>query len=163
MVAPLLAGQTFEVSGERWRFCCPTRVSDTSTVDWPEMLAREVKNAQLVLKVSSDEEHVELGVRRNNELVSLGSRSHNYLLLYLARQRLADTEHDVSEGSVGWVYRDELLDALKIDRVHLNIAIFRIRKQFEAAGLHNAAGIIERRPSTQQLRIGVSTVSVESL
>jgi hypothetical protein len=46
---------------------------------------------------------------------------------------------------------------------HLNLDVLRIRKQFSALGVVDAANIIERRPRTRQLRIGVSRISIVSL
>ena len=161
VVTPLVAGQTFEVRGQRWRFSCPSRIADTSTVDFPELIARRMSALRLLLRVSSNEEHVELYARRGVEDVDLGSRSHHYLLLHLARQRLDDLRQGVVDGEAGWVYRDALLSALKIDREYLNISIFRIRKQFEGAGFHDAVNIVERRPDTQQLRIGTPLIDIE--
>jgi hypothetical protein len=159
-VCTLVGGQTFELQGQRWRFSCPANTSRTSTVDWPAISESSVDGAALYFSVSPDEEHVELHLRQGARQQSLGSRAHNYLLLFLARHRLADTAHGVDASSSGWVYREELMSALKLDREQLNLAIFRIRKQFETAGVSEAAGIIERRPDTQQLRIGVPRLEV---
>jgi hypothetical protein len=45
----------------------------------------------------------------------------------------------------------------------LNIEVFRIRRQFAAAGVVDAANIVERRPRTRQLRIGTGRVSITTL
>jgi hypothetical protein len=42
----------------------------------------------------------------------------------------------------------------------LNIDVFRIRRHFAAAGIAGAAGIVERRPRTQQLRIGTPHLEI---
>jgi hypothetical protein len=116
-----------------------------------------------VFRVSSDEEHVELVMHCGAGPVDLGARGHNYLLLLLARQRLADAGQNLPAGTCGWVYQDELVRALKVSAERLNIDIFRIRKQFEAIGLSEPASIVERRPRTKQLRIGVASLALEPI
>ena len=162
-LSTLASGQTFEVLGERWRFVCPAGILGTSTVDWPERTAKGLSAGQLLLKFSREEEHVELYLRQDGELTDLGTRSHNYLLLYLARKRLAEVDSGLDQASAGWVYRDDILKDLRIDREHLNLAIFRVRKQFEKAQVPDAACIIQRRPDSQQLRIGIADLKAERL
>lgn len=159
---PLVSGQVFEVAGTRWRFSSPGVVGGTSSVDGASRSAAAGVD-QLEFGVSTDEEHVELVLSSGGSRIDLGSRAHNYLLLLLARQRLADQEAGIPEPACGWVYRDDLLTALKIDRERLNIDIFRIRRQFAAAGYPDAATVIERRPSSQQLRIGFSKLTISVL
>lgn len=157
----LASGQIFEVSHRLYRLSCPTTLANT--VEDPARSDRELGAIALTFRVSGDEEHVELELKRHGELVDMGSRAHNYLLLTLARQRLADAEHGLTDAGCGWIYRDDLISQLRTDRERLNIDIFRIRKQFSAAGVADAAGIIERRPGTQQLRIGVRRLEVLTL
>jgi hypothetical protein len=45
----------------------------------------------------------------------------------------------------------------------LNIDVFRIRGQFAAAGVVDAADILERRPPSRQLRIGTGRLTIETL
>ena len=63
----------------------------------------------------------------------------------------------------GWVHREQLLTALRTDRERLNLDVFRIRKQFALAGVRDATNIIERRPDTGQLRIGVGRLAIERI
>jgi len=44
---------------------------------------------------------------------------------------------------------------LSIDPQLLNLWVYRSRQQLATAGVHGAAGLIERRPSSQQMRIGL--------
>ena len=90
----------------------------------------------------------------------LGARAHNYLLLTLARYRLQDAAKGMWDAACGWVYIDDLLRALVATSNQLNVDIHRIRKQFGVLGLADAAAIIERRPRTGQIRIGVSDLVV---
>jgi hypothetical protein len=78
-------------------------------------------------------------------------REHAYVLLTLARKRLADRGEPLAEQ--GWIDRDQLLRMLQLDANGLNVAIYRARGQLAAAGLLDSAGIVEVRRG--QRRIGV--------
>jgi hypothetical protein len=112
------------------------------------------------MRVSRDEEHVEITVNCGGNSVALGSRGHNYLLLTLARERLKDAEAGMPEPARGWMYQDTLLRALAMPTTQLNIDVFRIRKQFAALDLTDPANVIERRPRTKQIRIGVAQIEI---
>ncbi len=161
-IVPLSTRQVFEVAGRRFRFSFPNHLAQTSTIDWPERGLVSLELAHLLFRVSKDEEHVELRVQIGKQIQDLGSRGHNYLLLLLARQRLADATEGVADTACGWVYLDDFVESLGSATDRVNIDIFRIRRQF--AGLaSDAANIIERRPRTKQLRIGVRSFSIETI
>src|SRR5262245_37654501 len=162
---PLASGQVFEVDGHRFRFTTPGIATDTSTLTSTDQAARafRLQHVGLEFEVSRDEEHVKIHVERGSEKVDLGARSHNYLLLLLARERLAELAEGVAEPACGWVDQERLLRDLRTRPERLNIDIFRIRKQFGAAGILDAANIVERRPGTKQLRIGVSRIAIHGV
>ncbi len=153
---PILNLQTVEIDGRTWRFCC---LEGDSTL--PLVVEREVRHLVLTFRVSSDEEHVQLLATCGGITLDMGARSHNYLLLTLARQRQADAQDGVPEPSRGWVYADELARLLAIDTARLNLEVHRLRKQFAAAGVLDAANVIERRLRQQQIRIGAAQVTIE--
>ncbi len=157
--APLSDHDLFDAACRTWRFCCPSVVARTQAVDD----ALELRNAELLFGVSPDEEHVELRVRCAGREFDLGSRSPHYLLLTLARSRLEETRRGLPDMLAGWVYQDDVVRGLGVDPSQLNIDVFRIRKQFAAAGFVDAAAVIERRASTKQLRVGVTRLRVESV
>ncbi len=152
--------QTFEIEGRPWRFCCPDRIVKTSMADEPDL---EVRYLELSFSVSRDEEHVQLHVACGARRFDLGARTHNYTLLTLARRRLEDAAQGLPETSCGWVYQEDLTIHPNTTGPQLNIDVFRIRKQFAAIGVYDAAGIIERRPRTRQLRIGTGRISIVTL
>jgi len=156
---PLVSGQTFEAGSRSWRFSCATAAARTAVFDD----VREVRSLHLSFSVSRDEEHVELRAEDSGRVHVLGSRTHNYLLLTLARERLKDATAGVSEGACGWMYMDVLMDGLDITATQLNIDVFRIRKQFAALDVVDPAQIVERRARTKQLRLGTPRVSILSL
>lgn len=149
--------ETFVAGGRTWRFSCPSAVAPTQAIQ-SEL---ELRNSELIFGVSADEEYVELSARCSGRSVDLGSRSHYYLLLTLARLRLEDLQRGVPEPLCGWTYQDELLRALNVPQTQLNIDVFRVRKQLAAAGFVDAARAVERRPSTRQLRVGVSKLQIQ--
>jgi hypothetical protein len=149
-------GTSFEVAGERWRFYCPNVITRTTGREEQP----SVRAIGLRFDVSPDEEHVSLRASSAGKLLDLGSRSCNYSLLTLARHRLEDVAAGIRDTSCGWVYQKDLLRKLAISSTQLNVDIFRIRSQFSALGFHDAAGIVERRPRTTQLRIGVTDLVV---
>jgi hypothetical protein len=154
----------FETSGHAYRFSCPDVVPETSTVDWHERPGTELSHVRLLFRVSQDEEHVELLLERTGgEWVDLGSRTFNYALLLLARQRLSDAADGIQESACGWMYQDDLLDGLKISSERLNIDIFRIRTHFAGIGVLDAAKVVERRPRSRQLRIGIVALTIQTI
>jgi hypothetical protein len=159
--APILNLQTFEVGGRGWRFCCALELGTTSLVS--SLTDLEVCRLRLAFAVSSDEEHVELKAASGDSTFDLGARTHNYLLLTLARRRLKDAEQGLPDTTSGWVDQDELAHDPSMAAPQLNIDVFRIRKQFAAIGVMDAANIIERRPRARQLRIGTPLLSVDRL
>jgi FHA domain len=160
-VSPITNLQTFEIDGRAFRFSCPESISKTSLAD--SSLELEVRHLTLLFSVSQDEEHVQLQATYGTSTFDLGARSHNYLLLTLARKRLEDGAEGLPETTCGWIYLEDLAHDPSMAPPQLNIDVFRIRKQFAALGVIDAANIIERRPRTRQLRIGVSRLSVVSL
>jgi hypothetical protein len=159
---PITNLQTFEIQGRVWRFCCVEGTTKTTLAD-PSSLGLEVKYLQLTFSVSADEEHVHLQMSCGGKTVDLGSRTHNYLLLTLARRRLEDAAAGEPETACGWIYQDDYAQDPMMVAPQLNIDVFRLRRQFEAAGVVDAANVIERRPRTRQLRIGTGRLSVVRL
>lgn len=125
-------------------------------------LARPVTLSQISLDfaVSPDEEHVTIDARCGPTRISLGSRSHHYLLLTLARKRTKDRAAGLPETSCGWIDAEHLhLDAdAAIGRV--NVDVFRIRRQFEASGVIDGHHIVERRWRSHKLRIGIDRFAI---
>jgi len=161
----------------------PARIADRSTVraggrDYllrvPDMIAPtwdasspapHLAALTLRFAVSRDEEYVALTARSDHHAIDLGARAHHAVLLSLARSRLEDRNARQATGapaesSEGWVYQDELAHQLAIDETHLNVAVFRCRRQLAEAGIIGAASIVERRRPTRELRLGVSRIEI---
>jgi hypothetical protein len=154
----------FIFGGTRWRLCNASPLQPTSIASGAE--GRETMalgETQLRFQVSRSEEHVEISARWRDRLIELGARSHHYVLLTLARVRLRDVERGEQSARAGWIDQHELLKQLALGPEKLNLDIFRARRQFGAAGFIPAAGIVERRNATRELRLGVSAIDLESV
>lgn len=146
------AHPTFTVAGVRWRAQVP-RASD-ATEGLPGAISIE-------LRISADEEYVELVARRAGrvEPVTAGAGSALYFLLTLARRRLADAGRGVPVGEQGWIHVAEAAELFGCTEQALNQWVFRLRARLAAADL-DEIDIIERRARTGLLRIGHADVSI---
>jgi len=153
---PIHDEQTFQFANAEWRFCCPQALSSTSAANFES----DLLDSSLLFRVSSDEEFVELSLQYANRQLMLGTRQHNFLLLTLARTRLADAESKLPEVDCGWVYKEQLASGLLMTSQQVDGEVFRIRRHFGHHGVPQAATIIERRPGTTQLRIGMARLKI---
>jgi len=157
----LANAQTFEAAGRLWRFCCCEVLP--ATLATPGAADLDIRGVSLSFNVSRDEEYVHLRMTRGNQQFDLGQRAHNYLLLTLARCRLADAEQGLPDTSCGWMDQEELARDPSMAPPQLNIDVFRIRQQFAKTGILDPATIIERRHGPRQLRIGTGKLTINTL
>jgi hypothetical protein len=153
--------QTFESAGRLWRFshASTSRATLAASGDRAGLDFR-VARLSLLFQVSRDEEHVHIQASFEGRQLDLGVRRHHYLLLTLARRRLADIAERLPDSACGWIDQDELAHDPSMASPQLNGDVFRIRQQFAKLGVADAAAIIERRPRPWQLRIGTQRVSI---
>jgi pSer/pThr/pTyr-binding forkhead associated (FHA) protein len=144
--------------GEGWILNLPNAAGETQEIS---TLLPAFDTITLRFAVSRHEEHVEVTVVHGCGSTAMPARAHHYLLLTLARAIVED--EDASPAERGWVDREELCRRIGTDGPRLNVDVFRNRRQFAALGIHGAAGIIERRPGTGQLRLGTARVEVTKL
>ncbi|MEZ4300480.1 MAG: FHA domain-containing protein [Polyangiaceae bacterium] len=150
-------GDVVIVDGERWRLDLP---SSPGTVD-ASAEAWSIAGISLRIGVSRDEERVEVTILGLPDEPKLPPRSYQYMLLTLARARLADANPKLAER--GWVERDDLCRMLKVDEYKLNVDVCRARKQFAALKILGANDIVQRRVGTGLLRLGVERVHIQAL
>ncbi len=151
-------GADIAIEAVTWRLHIPNTVSETmENVEFTP----GADELSLHFAVSTDEEHVELEARLGERRYDLKSRAHHYLLLTLARARLSDAaDPELPPTAHGWLYQDDLATMLRLDDNAIYLAVFRARKQLKKAGIARSAGLIERRASTRQIRIGVADLHV---
>jgi hypothetical protein len=147
--------ETILVGGEPWILDLPHRTSSTLEAD---STIPTLDNISLRFVVSADEEHVDLTVVCPTREIEVPERSHHYLLVTLARARLATAEAPPAER--GFLDRDELCRMLATDELRLNVDVCRARKQFASLGIQGAANIVSRRTGTGRIRLGVERVDV---
>jgi FHA domain-containing protein len=155
-VDEIVDGSLIQVGGESWRFHRPQVWSSTET---PRQRPLVLESTQLVFRVSSDEESVELDLRCEGRVVPLGSRSAFYLLLTLARIRIAQR----GTPGAGWVHWTELARLMHTEQSEINVWVHRIRERFADAGVLRPGAIIERRHRVGQLRIGVDDITISAM
>ena len=158
---------TVRAGGRDFVLRVPDVIAATRDVSSP---APHLGGLILCFSVSRDEEYVALTARDDHHAIDLGARAHHLVLLTLARSRLEDRQARAAsatdrraplpDSSEGWVYQDELADKLAMDETHLNVAVFRCRRQLAEAGVLGAAGIIERRRPTREVRLGVARIEI---
>ncbi|MCA0899479.1 FHA domain-containing protein [Microbulbifer agarilyticus] len=119
-----------------------------------------IADFRLRYTVSHHEEHVQLQLVKDDMKQDLPARSHNYLLLYLARARISDIKRGVDPADQGWVAVDLATRELGITINHLNTQIFRARKQI-ADSLPDAidtSQLVERR--AYEMRLGCTQLDI---
>ena len=151
-------GAAVAVAGRAWILHLPQ--GDVST--WsPSVETAAISTIGLRFRVSRDEEYIELLMLHAGKETQLQTRAHFELLLTLARARVEDADHPPAER--GWRYADAVQKDLGMDNAPFNLYIFRARQQFGEAEIAGAAGIVERRAPTGQVRLGVDRIEIVSL
>lgn len=146
-----------DLGSEFWTLLVPEVLSETTLVRG----ASRIEDLTLRFIPNRNEEHIELQAEGRSVHEHFDHRAHFYLLLTLARLRLEDAEQkDLPLAEHGWIERSDLERMLRIDTQHLNLLVYRARKQFAAIGLHDSSAIIERRTGSSQLRIGTADLLV---
>ena len=131
------------IDGLTWQLQINRTVADTQQLR-PNLTS--LNELTFLFQTTLDEEITHIFMHSGEEKVDLLERSHHYLTLVLARQRAEDIRAGIDESEQGWIYSEILAKDLGLEPSHLNIQIYRIRKQFIDA-LNNAcesSNIIER-------------------
>ncbi|MCB9677310.1 MAG: FHA domain-containing protein [Alphaproteobacteria bacterium] len=156
-VGPVTDGEAVMVGGRAWTVRLPASLEGTATIDAGPTL----DTVRLRFAVSMDEEHVEIAVVHRGKETRLEAREHGYILLTLARARLADAELPLAEQ--GWLDRDRLLKMLGTDSNALNVGIYRARGQLGAAGVDGAAAVVQVRRGQRRFGIEPDRIEITSL
>lgn len=148
------------VADELWRV--HLSLAGSGTLDADDHRVR-LADLRLCFAHSPNEEYIELTAEAGASRMDLEARAHNYVLLLLARARLADQARGVVPPDQGWIHQEKLLDMLKIEPAHLNITIHRARLHLARSGVSDATRLVERRKGTRQLRLGVARIEIVRL
>lgn len=160
-----VSGVTTVVAGEReWMlYVPPDEEQVVATTAFSTAPKPALSDASLHFGVSADEEHVTLTVQIGSKAFPVKPRTHHYLLLTLARQRLDDVAEGVEDAEAGWLHAEDLQKMLRMDRRALNTQVFRARRQLAGLDFEGGTDIIERRDPARQLRLGPPKITVERL
>lgn len=126
-ISVLKTGDLVGYQDQMWRFI-EARASENTTY----LVSNDLPTSPQVgifFNVSQNEEHVSFTFKMGDHVYDLGKRNHHYLMLLLARKRLEDRKNGVSKAEQGWVDKDNLCQMLGLSENHLNIFIYRFRKQ----------------------------------
>lgn len=153
--------ELIEAGGSRWVLELPDGgavLAETSAQSSRAWLS--FATIGLRFRVSLDQEHVSLAVVMGSIERQLAPRAYHELLLVLARSRLDDKARGLPEPECGWVYTDDLARMVASEPTKVNVDIFRARQQLQKQGVTDAARLVERRPTTRQLRLGVERIEI---
>lgn len=154
-------GERVVVQGVEWTLEIPSLgLDDLEENDGSTRESNSISEWALDFTVGGAEEHVALSGVHRSQRVDFGARVHNYPLLLLAKERLKDAKAGVPQGEAGWLHRDDLVSMLGSDRKTMNLLLWRARKCVNEKGMPGER-LVERRPDSDQLRLGVSLCRVQ--
>lgn len=157
---PARDGEVITIGGASFMLHLPAGSASTKDAD-PAVFRRGFGETELLFRVSRDEEQVEVTIKTAEKTVVLSPRAHHYTWLTIARARVRDRESAaLIEAQRGWVSIDDLQRSLRLDEMHLNVEIYRIRKSLAASSVPDSADVIERRRGARQLRLGTDRVKI---
>ena len=139
------------VGGKTYRVHLPQIDEGTPLLGLPDLDTMKAR-----FEVSKDLEHVRVILSHAGGELELEPREHSFLLLVLAKERLA--EQDVASPESGWVDRDELAKMVGVTVPVLHVLVHRARQQFADHNIPGAASIIDVRRG--QRRIGLGALEI---
>ncbi len=159
-VEPAIHGQTLQVGDAQWALDLPIEVEPTM-----QLGAVLLATATLRFKVSRNEEHVELELVEGPRTIQMPPRAYWYTLLTLARARVRDRDDSaISQAEEGWLDVEELVtQQLQIEPSLLYQHVCRAKRSLAREGVIDYAKLVERRPTSRQIRIGASAIEILAL
>lgn len=159
---PVSDQMTIESSSSAWLLELPDDAADTRMSTTAGRPACSLEAIHMSFRTSMDEEFVEVRVRLpSKDEFALSPRAFHYMLLTLARARQRDELAGLPATERGWLYTEELANSLAVTRQKLNLDVCRARQQLSGAGIDGAGRLVQRRPTSGQLRLGISLLTVQ--
>ncbi len=152
-IRQLRNGESVSIAERSYRLHLPGAAAETPAAVNP-VRERVLSAADLEVTVSPDEESSGIVASVGGERFQIQSRTHLYLLAYLARSRLGESENADSEHA-GWVAVEEVCEQLDLSPELLAVMVYRCRKEFERLGFLESTRIVDRGKKGF-LRIGVA-------
>lgn len=141
-----------------WKFIEAKTIAPTLQLE----AQAQANSAQIsvAFEVSQNEEHVAMKISLDEVEYDLAERNHHYLLLLLARQRLTDQQAGIDIAEQGWVEKERLSQMLGQSETHINIQVYRFRKQLIKVLPQSLVlpQVIERR--TGEIRFVYDNISI---
>lgn len=166
------AGRWHALRGDEERSVSDGDALTAGNIEWtlhvPEVLvatrdqrAKLVATSKVVFLVSQDFEDIEIEVHSALGVDHFKHQAHNWLLLELARARLADGAEDPSTVSEhGWCYRPDLADKLRIKKANFNMSVYRARHMFRAHDFIDADEACQHRQGAGTVRLGFADIEI---
>ena len=143
---PLGHGDHVQCNQEIWQIYLTNSEAPTAELSRSRV---DISSVEFRFDLSQDEESTHLRLVEPRGETDLGERSHHYLMVHLLRHRRSQMSARPGDNpsSLGWMNSQVLMRELGVEEVHLNMLIFRARKQITAATsqFQNNSQVIERR------------------
>ncbi|MFT4926403.1 MAG: hypothetical protein ACI8WB_002501 [Phenylobacterium sp.] len=123
----LVNGHKVDTNDDTWCFIEAAGSIETLRVN--AQAAITLSDVSVNFNASQNEEHVSLALAMNQQRFDLGERNHHYLLLVLARQYIEDAQAGFAIKEQGWIEKEQLAKMLRLTEPHINMLIYRFRKQ----------------------------------
>ena len=159
----LADGDSIFVAGKVYRMHI-VESADTQEIS-SSPLGPSLADGTLLLWPSADEESAALAYQLARGASHAPQRAHLYLLLHLARRRIADSlHHGKSEDESGWLSTHELQNQLGYSTPeHLAVDVFRCRQELKALGVADSTAIVDRgRRGHLRIGLGADKLKVEA-
>jgi len=160
---PAEDGAEITLATGTWRLTIPSEVAPvpmTAEMRDISQIMNAISTRGIEIAVSADQEYIEVTVVLGGERHQLPPRVHHELLLALARQRLADRDTGVAASEEGWVYTSDLRKMLAVSANQFYVMSHRCKRELETLGLD---GVLEKRRTSHQVRLGLRDLAVRSL
>lgn len=160
---PVQDDGVIEVGGQSWSLHLPAldRRMISQTIDTDQHIPT-IADLSLHIKARRGESHIAISAKVGKRVIDLGAYTCYYLLLYLARARLADAaQPGANPEEDGWRLREEVLTDLKISRLDLISQTHRSKTYFADRGILDTRSLIEQRRDSGELRIGVARITID--
>ena len=159
---PYRHGDEILCDESQWKLFLVSEYKQTTEIQTNQL---SLKDVEFQFNLSQDEETTSLQLICDDKTIDLFERSHHYLLVYLLRQKieqskLTSEQRRASNNSFGWVNCNLIMQELGIDETHMNIQIFRARKQITLAipYIKGCSKLIQRRRGS--VKIGIDEFKI---
>lgn len=150
-------GDIIEIDDTKWTLLLAEKSNSTTLIIDND---DSIENFDFHFHTSQDEENTSLVLDNGNVKADLGERNHHYVLLHLARQRATDCSNGFNNFDQGWVDNELLSRELGLELAHINIQLYRIRKQLTEVmpELNGVNKLVERKRG--KVRFGSSAFKI---